>query len=57
VSHKWAFAVSLGAGAALIWTAPAGRASVAAVVYAIAVSALLGVSALYHRVEWRPPAR
>jgi hemolysin III len=57
VSHKWAFAVSLGAGAALIWTAPAGRASVAAVLYAIAVSALLGVSALYHRVEWRPPAR
>jgi hemolysin III len=56
-SHKWAFFVSLAAGVALIWTAPAGRASAAAVLYAIAVAALLGVSALYHRLEWRPPAR
>jgi hemolysin III len=56
-SHKWAFFVSLPAGAALVWAAPAGEASAAALLYAVAVAALLGVSALYHRVEWRPPAR
>ncbi|HEX2702445.1 MAG TPA: hemolysin III family protein, partial [Solirubrobacteraceae bacterium] len=57
VSHTWAFFGSLAAGVALIYSAPAGRASAAAAVYASAVSALLGVSALYHRVEWRPPVR
>jgi len=30
---------------------------VAATIYAVAVSALLGTSALYHRVTWRPKAR
>jgi len=56
-SHKWAFFVSLAPGAALVWTAPAGQASAAALLYAVAVAAMLGVSALYHRVEWRPTTR
>jgi hemolysin III len=30
---------------------------IGAAVFAVAVSALLGVSALYHRVEWQPAAR
>src|SRR6202035_5111934 len=57
VSHQWGFVVSLACGAALIALAPAGRAVVAAAIYAAAVSALLGTSALYHRVDWRPAAR
>jgi hemolysin III len=57
VSHQWGFVVSLAAGAALIALAPHGRATLAAVIYASAVSALLGTSTLYHRVEWRPAVR
>src|SRR5207245_9430057 len=41
----------------LILAASGGRARVAAGIYAGAVSALLGTSALYHRVTWRPAAR
>jgi hemolysin III len=57
VLHQYAFYVSVPCGAALILAASAGRARVAAVIYAAAVSALLGTSALYHRVTWRPAAR
>jgi hemolysin III len=57
VLHMYAFFVSVPCGAALILAASAGRARLAAVVYALAVSALLGTSALYHRVTWRPAAR
>src|ERR1700734_3739700 len=57
VSHQYAFFVSVGCGVALILAASDGRARLAASIYAVAVSALLGTSALYHRVTWRPPAR
>jgi hemolysin III len=57
VSHQWAFFVSLFAGAALVVFAPDGKATLAATIYAFSLSALLGVSALYHRVDWRPGAR
>jgi hemolysin III len=57
VSHQYAFFVSLGCGVALILAASDGRARLAASIYAVAVSALLGTSALYHRVTWRPRAR
>src|ERR1700722_10670369 len=57
VSHQYAFFVSLGCGVALILGASDGRARLAASIYAVAVSALLGTSALYHRVTWRPQAR
>jgi hemolysin III len=57
VSHQYAFFVSLLAGAGLVAAASSGRARLAAGVYALAVSALLGTSALYHRVDWRPGAR
>jgi hemolysin III len=53
VSHEWAFFVSLGAGGALVAAAPNPRATLAVAIYAISLSALLGVSALYHRVTWR----
>src|SRR5205807_2369612 len=57
VLHQWAFFVSVPCGACLILAASAGRARAAAAIYAAAVSALLGTSALYHRVTWRPAAR
>ncbi len=57
VLHEYAFFVSLACGVALILAASDGRARVAAAIYAGAVSALLGTSALYHRVSWRPAAR
>ncbi|HST55903.1 MAG TPA: hemolysin III family protein [Solirubrobacteraceae bacterium] len=57
VSHQYAFFVSLGCGVALIVAASGGRARTAAFIYAFAVSGLLGTSALYHRVTWRPRAR
>src|SRR6476661_8407761 len=57
VLHEYAFFVSLACGVGLILAAADGRARVAAVIYAFAVSALLGTSALYHRHDWRPRAR
>jgi len=53
VSHQWAFFVSLVLGAALVLTAPSGRATAAAAVYAACVAILFGTSALYHRIDWR----
>jgi hemolysin III len=57
VFHQWAFFVSLGCGVALVAATSGGRARAVAGVYAAAVSALLGTSALYHRVTWRPNVR
>jgi len=57
VLHEYAFFISLGCGVVLILFASDGRARVAAAIYAAAVSALFGTSALYHRVNWRPTAR
>ncbi len=57
VSHQYAFFVSLACGAALVAAASGGKARLVASVYALAVSGLLGTSALYHRVTWRPSAR
>jgi len=57
VLHQYAFFVSLACGACLIVMASDGRARVAAAIFAVAVSGLLGTSALYHRVTWRPQAR
>jgi len=57
VFHQYAFFVSLASGALLVLLAGTARASVAAAIYAASVSALFGVSALYHRVTWTGPAR
>jgi hemolysin III len=57
VSHQWAFFAFAGIGIALVATAPPGRATVAASVYAGSVVALFGTSALYHRVTWSATAR
>src|SRR4051794_39891446 len=55
VSHEWAFFVSLVLGAGLIIAAKTPKATVAAAIYAVSLSALLGTSALYHRVDWKRP--
>ncbi len=55
VSHEWAFFVSLFLGAALIVAAKTPEATLAVAIYAVSLSALLGTSALYHRVNWKRP--
>jgi hemolysin III len=57
VFHQYAFFVSLASGTLLVLLATTTRATVAAAIYAASVSALFGVSALYHRVTWAPQAR
>jgi hemolysin III len=57
VFHQYGFFVALGAGTLLVLGAPTARAALAAAVYAASVCALLGVSALYHRITWTPPVR
>jgi hemolysin III len=57
VSHQWAFFASLGAGAALILAASGTQAVIAMSIYAFSLSAMLGTSALYHRVTWTPDVR
>ncbi len=55
VSHEWAFFVSLFLGAGLIVAADTPQATLAVAIYAASLSALLGTSALYHRVNWKRP--
>lgn len=57
VIHHYAFFVSLLGGAALLALAPTPQALVGAAIYAASLSALLGTSALYHRVTWSVSAR
>jgi hemolysin III len=52
VLHQWAFFVSLVGGVVLVLVAPPGRATIATAIYATSVTALFGVSALYHRITW-----
>jgi hemolysin III len=57
VFHQYAFFASLASGTLLVLLAATTRALVAAAVYAASMSALFGVSALYHRVTWTTSAR
>jgi hemolysin III len=57
VFHQYAFFASLASGTLLVLLAATTRALVAAAVYAASVSALFGVSALYHRATWTTSAR
>ena len=56
VSHQYAFAIAVVAGAVLAVVAPDGSARVAVGIYAASLCAMFGASALYHRIDW-PPAR
>lgn len=57
VIHEYAFFVAILLGALLVWQANGGREVLAMAVYAAGICGLFGVSALYHRVTWRPRAR
>jgi hemolysin III len=57
VFHQYAFVVFLALGAALVASASGARERVAAAVFGGSVAFTFGVSALYHRVSWRPSAR
>ena len=54
--HEGAFPVSLVAGALLVLAATGRRETLALAIYAVSLSALLGTSALYHRVDWKRPS-
>ena len=55
--HLACFFLSIPAGVLLILQASAGRAQVGAVIYAVGLTALFGVSAAYHRPRWSPKWR
>jgi hemolysin III len=57
VFHQYAFYWSAAMGVVLIATAPGGTARVAAAIFGCSLAVTFGVSALYHRVTWRPAAR
>ncbi len=56
VIHEYAFPVSIVAGAILVIAASGGRERLAFAIYAVSLSALLGTSAVYHRVNWKRPS-
>lgn len=56
VLHYYAFFGSIVSGTLLVAVAPSDRIGVV-IVYVISLSALLGVSALFHRITWSPAAR
>jgi len=56
VSHEYAFFVSLVLGALLVILADGASARASVAIYAASLSALFGVSALYHRVNWKRPS-
>jgi hemolysin III len=57
VFHQYAFFVALALGAALVVAADGATARISALVFAASVAAMLGASALYHRVVWSPRPR
>ncbi len=56
VFHQYAFFVAVAAGATLVVLADGLLERVAVWVYAAALAAMFGASALYHRVHWRSAA-
>jgi hemolysin III len=57
VFHQWAFFAAFAAGVVLVALAEGVRERFASWVYAAALAAMFGASAIYHRVNWRTPAR
>jgi hemolysin III len=57
VFHQWAFFAAVAAGVVLVALADGLRERLATWVYAVALAAMFGASAVYHRVDWRTPAR
>ena len=57
VFHLWALGASVVAGVVLIVLADGTLATVSSWIYAAALAAMFGASALYHRYPWRNPVR
>jgi hemolysin III len=57
VLHQVAFFVSLVSGTALVAAAPTAGSAAVLTVYALSISMLFGVSALFHRHTWGPVGR
>ncbi len=57
VFHQWAFFAAVVAGVVLVVLAEGLRERFATWVYVAALAAMFGASAVYHRVDWRTPAR
>jgi hemolysin III len=57
VFHQYAFFVSVVLGVTLVTVASGAGERISTAVFAASVAAMFGVSALYHRVTWQPPAR
>jgi hemolysin III len=53
--HAYAFFAAVAAGATLVSLAEGARARIACGVYAAALAAMFGASAIYHRAPWRSP--
>ncbi len=57
VFHQWAFFAAIAAGSMLVVLADGALATFSAWVYAAALVAMLGASALYHRFPWKSAGR
>jgi hemolysin III len=55
--HELGFYAAIGLGIPLVATAEAGKARIAASVFAASVAGCFGASALYHRPTWQPRTR
>jgi hemolysin III len=57
VFHQWAFVAAVVAGIVLVVLADGALATISSWVYAAALAAMFGASALYHRFPWKSTAR
>ncbi|MCL2314483.1 MAG: hemolysin III family protein, partial [Proteobacteria bacterium] len=57
VIHQWASLAALAMGVVFVLCAPTARAAWGAGIFAASLTVLYLVSAVYHRVEWKPHAR
>jgi hemolysin III len=57
VFHEWAFFAAVAAGAMLVVLADGPLATFSSWVYAAALAAMFGASALYHRFPWKSAAK
>ena len=57
VFHEWAFFAALAAGAMLVVLADGALATFSSWIYALALAAMFGASALYHRFPWKSAGR
>lgn len=57
VIHQYSFWVAIGLAIVLVWRASTAKGTVAMAIYGLGLVGLFGISALYHRPDWKPKAR